>query len=148
MSASKCNAVKETNNGRRAGIGVFIVNTQVHPPQRIYIKAKMSDSTSVFMAEAAALALAASVTQRLNLQHTNFLSDNQELVLFLNASDHSNPPDWRRIKHFTQLLINNTKQRSTGIFKVRPNLNQTADTLARQAVLDSVLHSDFFFFLF
>jgi hypothetical protein len=46
---------------------------QVHPPQRVYIKAAMSDSTSLLMAQAAALALAAIVTERLHLQHTNFL---------------------------------------------------------------------------
>ena len=112
------------------------MNMQVQPPQHIYIKATMLESTSVLMAEAAALALAATVTERLHLQHTNFLTDNQELVLFLNASDHSNPPDWR-IKHFTQLFVNYTKQRTTEIFKISRNLNQTADTLARQAVLDS-----------
>ena len=74
---------------------------QVRPPQHIYIKAAMLDLSSVLMAEAAALALAATVTEQLNLQHTTFLSDNQELVLFLNASDCSNPLDWR-IKHLTQ----------------------------------------------
>ena len=103
---------------RRAGIGVFIINMQVQPPQHIYIKATMLESTSVLMAEAAALALAATVTERLHLQHTNFLTDNQELVLFLNASDHSNPPDWR-IKHFTQLFIDFTEQSSTRIFKIQ-----------------------------
>lgn len=58
---------------RRARIGIFIINMQVHPPQQVYIKAAMSDSTSLLMAEAAALALAAIVTERLHLQHTNFL---------------------------------------------------------------------------
>ena len=121
---------------------------QVQPPQHIYIKATMLDSTSVLMAEAATSALAATVTERLHLQQTNFLTDNQELVLFLNASDHSNPPDWR-IKHFTQLFVNYTKQRTTEIFKISRNLNQTADTLARQAVLDSgVHHSELISYLF
>ena len=109
---------------------------RVRPPQHLYIKAAMLDLSSVLMAEAAALALAATVTEQLSLQHTNFLSDNQELVLFLNASDYSNPPDWR-IKHLTQTFINHTTQRSTGIYKIRRNQNQTSDTLARQAILDS-----------
>jgi hypothetical protein len=46
---------------RNAGIGVFIINTQVQPPQQVYIKATMKDFTSVLMAEAAALALATTV---------------------------------------------------------------------------------------
>lgn len=119
---------------KKAGIGVLITNTQVHPPQNIYIKAAMSDSTSVLMAAAAALALAIAVTDRLHLQHTNFLSDNQELVHLLNCSDHSNPPDWR-IKHLTQLFINYTHQRSTRAYKIKRRQNQTADTLARQALI-------------
>jgi hypothetical protein len=42
----------------------------------------MAASSSVLMAEATALALAAEITMRLNLQNMNFLSDNQELVHF------------------------------------------------------------------
>jgi putative N-acetylmannosamine-6-phosphate epimerase len=95
---------------RTAGIGIFIINMQVHPPEQIYIKATMSDSSSVIMAEATALALAAAVTERLNIHHINFLSDNQQLVHFFNGSDGSNPPDWR-IKHLTQSFINHTKER-------------------------------------
>jgi len=125
---------------RRAGIGVFIINMQVQPPQHIYIKATMLESTSVLMAEAAALALAATVTPHLHLKHTYFLSDCQELVSFLTDSDGAHPPNWR-IKPFTQLFINNTYQRSTGIFKIRRTLNQTADTLARQATIDSEFHT-------
>jgi len=49
----------------KAGIGVYI-NTQVRP-QNIYVTAAMQDSTSVLKAEAAALALAAAVTDRLHL---------------------------------------------------------------------------------
>jgi len=83
---------------------------QVHPPEQIYIKATMSDSSSVIMAEAAALALAAAVTETLNVHHINFLSDNQQLVHFFNGSDGSNPPNWR-IKHLTQSFINHTKEK-------------------------------------
>ena len=63
----------------------------------------MTGATSVLMAEAAAIALAAIVTDRLNLQQIHFLSDNQQLVQFLNDVDQGNPPDWR-IKHFTQVF--------------------------------------------
>jgi hypothetical protein len=48
-----------SNLSRDAGIGIFIVNNQVQPVQTIYIKAAMKQTSSVLMAEAAALALAA-----------------------------------------------------------------------------------------
>jgi hypothetical protein len=53
----------------------------------------MLNWSTVLMAEAAALALATAITERMHLCHTNFLSDNQELVQFINTTDHSNPPD-------------------------------------------------------
>jgi hypothetical protein len=53
------------------------------------------------MAEAAALALASTINDRLNFNNTSFLSDCQQLVQFLNAIDQTNPPDWK-IKFFTQ----------------------------------------------
>ena len=80
---------------RNAGIGLFIINTQIHPAQTIYIKAIMTATTSVLMAEAAAMALAAIVTICLGLQQAIFLSDNQQLVHFLNGLDQASPPEWR-----------------------------------------------------
>ena len=58
---------------RTAGLGIFLVNTQVQPAQTIYIKALMTATTSVLMAEAAARALAAIVTDCLGLQQVTFL---------------------------------------------------------------------------
>lgn len=109
-----------SSSPRRAGIGTFILNMQVHPPENIYIKATLPDSSSVLMAEAAAIALAAVVTGKLGLRHTNFLSDNQGLDNFFNTSDDANPPDWR-IKHLTQTFINHKKHRSTELFKIPRN---------------------------
>jgi hypothetical protein len=51
----------------RKALGIFIINTQVQPHQNIYIKAALQHSTSVLMAEAAALALAAAVTAHLQI---------------------------------------------------------------------------------
>jgi hypothetical protein len=94
------------------------------------------------MAEAAALALAATVTAHIQIQRINFLSDNQELVNFFNSSDLSHPPDWR-IKHMTQHFINYNHSRSLRTYKISGVLNQTADTLARQALrdIDSSTHA-------
>jgi hypothetical protein len=65
----------------------------------------MKGTSSVLMAEAAALALAATVTTLLDLQQVPFLSDNQQLVHFLNAPNQANLLDWR-IKYYTQTFIN------------------------------------------
>lgn len=121
---------------RRAGIGVFILILQEQStPQAIYIKAKLHGCTSVLMAEAAALALASVVTNKFNLTGVTFLSDNEQLVHFLNKEDLSNPPDWR-IKPFTQLFSNYSDSRSSKVSKIHCGLNTTAHTLARQAYRD------------
>ena len=96
----------------------------------------MTGSSSVIMAEAAALALAAAVTEGMNLNNINFLSDCEQLVHFLNAADQTNPPDWR-IKYFTQLFSNHSSCRQSRIFKISRTLNTTVDALARQALSDS-----------
>jgi hypothetical protein len=67
------------------------------------------------MAEAAALALAAIITEKIALQRVNFLSDNQQLVNFLNAQDQTNPPEWR-IKYYTQIFYNSTAPRNTRLY--------------------------------
>jgi hypothetical protein len=46
------------------------------------------------------LLMLSTVTDHMNLQGINFLSDCAQLVQFLNMQDHTNPPDWRS-KHFT-----------------------------------------------
>ena len=118
---------------RDAGIGVFIINTQMSPPLSIFIKAAMQDSTSVLMAESAALALATVLLEKLELQDAIFLSDNQQLVHFLNGADLSNPPDWR-IKPYTQMISPLLAGTSSSIRKISRSQNQMADSLARQAL--------------
>lgn len=122
-----------SNTATDAGLGVLIINNHIRPAQNFYIEALFLGSTTVLMAEAAALALAAIIIQSLNLQGVKFLSDNEQLVLFLNDPDQSNPLDWR-IKHFTQQFSNCAAQTGATIFKIDRINNQTADTLAKQAL--------------
>jgi hypothetical protein len=117
---------QQTSQPISAGLGVFILNFQEQLPQAI----------SVIMAEAASLALASAVCHNLNLSGVNFFSDCEQLVHFLNKNDISNPPDWR-IKYFTQTFFNNTRSRSSTIFKVNRHLTTTADAMARQAAQHS-----------
>ena len=84
---------------RQAGLGIFIVTTQLQTSTAIDIKAKLTNSTSVIMAEAAAVALAAPIVSGLNIQNPFFLSNNQELVSFFDGFDHTTPPQWE-IKSF------------------------------------------------
>jgi ribonuclease HI len=84
-----------TSGTRQAGLGVFIINTDENPPTSIFIKALMQESSSVLMAESAALALAANLLNQIQCRRYTIFSDNQQLVQFLNKSNLSNPPDWR-----------------------------------------------------
>jgi hypothetical protein len=98
-----------------------------HPLLSIFIKAAMQDSSSVLMAETAALALAAALSKHLEHHSAHLLSDIQQLVHFPNGAELSNPPDWR-IKPYTQFISPTVR------------FNQMADLLARQAL--NIMHSD------
>jgi len=90
------------------------------------------------MVEAAALALAAIITSRLNITRCTFLSDCQQLVCYINFLDSSNPPDWR-IKPFTQIFSNFSRNSSARLCTINRNLNLLADGLAHQALLSASL---------
>nr|AAL68852.1 putative protein NP_196765.1 [Sorghum bicolor] len=89
----------------QAGLGVFIVNTDEHPPISIFVKALLQESSSVLMAESAALALATDLLKQIQCTRYTIFSNNQQLVNFLNQSDLSNPSD-RRIKPYSQHAAN------------------------------------------
>jgi hypothetical protein len=95
-------------------------------PRQYISKAKLQGCTFVIMAEAASLALASTISSRLNLAG---MSDCQQLGHFINGEDLSNPPDWR-IKHLTQLFYNHSSNSSSKLYKVQRRLNTIADTLA------------------
>lgn len=78
-----------------AGLGIFIQNGLLQPTQTIYIKASMLQVHSVFMAEAGALAMAASIIHALGLPQVLFCSDNRILVDYLNSQNQGNSSDWR-----------------------------------------------------
>jgi hypothetical protein len=60
---------------RRAGLGVSVVNLQVHPTNYINIRATLQETHSVIFVEAAAIALAAVVVHRLGFNQVAFHSD-------------------------------------------------------------------------
>jgi hypothetical protein len=122
---------------RTASLGVFFVNPQVQPMHTIYIKAFMTGVGSVLMAEAVALALAATVNDALNFNNTSFLSDCQQLVHFLNDKDQTNP---------LEVFANCSARRRSKIFKVNRNLISTTDNLAKQASSVSSSNSSVFDF--
>lgn len=105
---------------------------QVQPVNTIYIRASLEETHSVVAAEAAALALAAMLTHAMDMHQVSFLSDCNQLVTFLNAQDHSNPPDWRML-HFFQAIVEATSSRSCNFYRIDRALNSTADTLAKLA---------------
>ena len=62
---------------KQAGLGIFIINTHVQPPLSIFLKATMQDSSSVIMAESAAMALVAQLLNQVQCHQATLLSDNQ-----------------------------------------------------------------------
>jgi hypothetical protein len=122
----------QNNNTNNAGLGIFILNFQVQPPQSIYVQAQLQRCHSVLMGEAAALALGATIVRALQIPYCSFLSDSQQLVHFLHQENRQNPPQWR-IKPFTQVFNNTATTLQTHLFKINRNQNTTADTLAKQA---------------
>jgi len=99
----------------------------------------MQVTTSVLMAESAAMLLATVLLHSLDLQDSTLLSHNQQLVHFLNGADHSNPPDWT-IKPYTQIIYSLLAATTSSIRKIRRSQNQMADLLARQAL--TVYHAN------
>ena len=93
----------------------------------------MQESYSVIMAESGAMALASAILNQLQCRNTTILSDNQQLVHFLNLVNLSNPPDWR-IKPFTQFTANLLSETSSQVRRIKRNQNQMADSLAKQAL--------------
>jgi hypothetical protein len=93
---------------RQAGTGIKFVNLQVQPHNIIYIRA-LKDVSSVVMAEAAALAMAASIAIKFGFMLVSFLTDSSQLQQFLSASDLNNPPDWRMLT-YTQQYLSRTAQ--------------------------------------
>jgi ribonuclease HI len=61
---------------RPAGLGIFIVNPDTNPPYSIFITTSLLESTSVIMAESAALALVISLCRQMGLRNINFFTDN------------------------------------------------------------------------
>jgi len=115
---------------RKAGLGIFVIDPRNQA--RFFIKAKISNITSVLMVEAAGLALAASIISLLQTNDISFLTDNQQLVNFFNGQDLNSPPLWE-IKPFTQRFLNEVSNQNIQVLKIARGFNATAHTLATQA---------------
>jgi hypothetical protein len=92
----------------------------------------LASVSSVFTAEAAALALAAILVLRLNISEATFLSDNQQLVTYLNSTSAVQLPG-SDAKIYTRHFKNASEGRHFRIYKISRNLNRTAHVLASQA---------------
>lgn len=84
------------------------------------------------MAEAAALSIAARLASLLNSEITNYLTDNQNLVTYLNGESQTTIPDWR-MKPLTQDFFNSNRGKHYKVIKISRTQNITAHNLARQA---------------
>jgi hypothetical protein len=77
------------------------------------------------------MAIAAKLMNVLNFNDVCYLSDCSQLVQFLNAEDHSHPPDWR-MKAFTQIFDNCVINRQAKVHRISRALNFKADELTGQ----------------
>jgi ribonuclease HI len=98
----------------------------------MFVKVAMQGSSSVFVAEAAALALAATLLNVMGFIPANLFSENQLLVNCINGSDPPNTPDWRAVP-YTQ-IGSSTLAGSFKVHKISRDQNQMADSLARQGL--------------
>jgi hypothetical protein len=119
-------------DNHNAGLGVFLQSSGPLHNFNVYIQANLASVSSVFTAEAAALALAAILVRRLNISEATFLSDNQQLVTYLNSTSAVQLPRWDA-KIYTQHFKNASEGRHFRIYKISRNLNRTAHVLVSQA---------------
>jgi hypothetical protein len=82
---------------RSARLGIYIINLQVNLVNIIYIRATHNKIYSVINAEVVALALAATILNKLNLGEIAYFSDCSQLVDFINSGNPSDPPDCRML---------------------------------------------------
>lgn len=81
---------------RKAGIGLFMHNTSSPITSLIFIQATVQEVRGPLHAETQAMLLSCMVTQALQLNEVNYISDNQTLVTTLQKNDFVNQPgDWR-----------------------------------------------------
>jgi hypothetical protein len=119
---------------KQADIGIKFVNLQVQPHNIICIRVLVKDVSLVVMAEAAALAMAASIAIKFGFMRVSFLTDSSKLQQFLLALDQNNPPDWRMLT-YTQQYLSSTTQIQASLFKISRTDNLEADSLAKEAHL-------------
>jgi ABC-type sulfate transport system substrate-binding protein len=91
--------------------------------RKIHIKATFQDASSVIMAEAAAVALAAKILTVMQLTEAQILSDKITLLQFLNDQDHNHPPDWR-MKPYTQEFEVCSQNSSITTYKISRENNE------------------------
>jgi hypothetical protein len=104
----------------------------MQPPVTITLKVVINDSPSVFVAEAAALAFATSLLHFMQLDHVNFLTDNQLLSHYLNSTGHFDIPDWRAAAS-TQIITSSLTSASK-VFNISTIHNYMADSLAKEGL--------------
>jgi ribonuclease HI len=128
------------NITRTAGLGLLLHHQhQQSQGLYLYIQAQMDHATSVLMAEATAITLAALLTKQLLLHSASFFTDNQAMVDYYNSNGLSNPPEWN-IKTITATLLKTMHQSHFKVYKVPRTPNTTAHSLARQAFQSGANH--------
>jgi ribonuclease HI len=127
-----------SNGITSAGLGIYILNSQIQPSVTVTFKAVLRDSQSVFVAEAAALAFATSLLHFMQMDHVNYFTDNQLLAHYLNNADRFDIPDWRAAAYTH--IINSSLTGASKVFHISRTHNGMADSLAKEGL--NLLNSD------
>jgi hypothetical protein len=121
-----------SNGITSAGLGIYILNSQIQPSVTVTFKAVLRDSQSVFVAEAAALAFATSLLHFMQMDHVNYFTDNQLLAHYLNNADRFDIPDWRAAAYTH--IINSSLTGASKVFHISRTHNGMADSLAKEGL--------------
>jgi hypothetical protein len=117
---------------RIAWLGIYIINSQINPANTIYIRATHNKIYTVVNVEAAALALTATILNKLNLGEIAYFSDCSQSVDFINSGNPSDPPDWRMLPCIQDFNFAMGTSRHS-VSKIHRDGNSIADSLAKLA---------------
>jgi hypothetical protein len=94
----------------------------------------MNVSPSVFVAEAVALALGATLLHIMHLNPLHFFIDNQLLSHYINSTGHLDIPDWRDVAYTHTHTISSSLTGASKVFNISRNHNHMANSLAKEGL--------------
>jgi ribonuclease HI len=121
-----------STNKEKAGLGIYI--HWEGPDQHTILVQASTTSTSALQAEAHAMELAAYISNHLDIDEPNFLTDSQILADVARRRDPRNHPGHWTIRPNLMEFIYHTQGRDARVFKIKRENNSTAHKEAHDAL--------------